>query len=98
MLTKQRLLQVGLILVTLLYLFLLPFALYIVELSGIVLNGNYFLGLLILFIVFCLPASLGVSIYLMWSNYRQGRHRRALLSCAVPFVVVPIVYLICTLF
>lgn len=72
---------------TILYIVLfLPF-LYMGLLSSMIFDNPSMtvpVGLSIIFFTFLIPLSMPVSIYLTWSRYLRGQHKKARIFCILP--------------
>ena len=86
-LTVSKKCKHGLILCTIIYLLLFPFLLYMGLLSSMVSDSPritpFFVGV-IMFIVFCMPLSIPISIYLMSSRYFRKHYDKARLFSRMP--------------
>ena len=89
--TSSKKCKRGLILCTVIYVVLSPFLLYMALLSSMVSDSPritpFFVGV-IMFIVFCIPLSIPISIYFMWSRYFREQYGKARLFSCVPFYVM----------
>lgn|GEM_PF-6118835 len=47
-----------------------------------------------MFIVFCIPLSIPISIYLMWSRYFRKQYDKARLFSGIPVYVMAIVFIL----
>jgi len=87
----------GLILCTIIDVLLFPFLLYMGLLSSMVSDSPritpFFVGV-IMFIVFCMPLSIPVSIYLMWSHYFRKQYDKARLFSRMPVYVTVGVFIL----
>lgn len=87
----------GLILCTIIYVLLFPFLFYMGLLSSMVSDSPritpFFVGV-IMFIVFCMPLSIPVSIYLMWSRYFRKQYDKARLFSRMPVYVTVGVFIL----
>jgi threonine/homoserine/homoserine lactone efflux protein len=87
----------GLILCTIIYVLLFPFLLYMGLLSSMVSDSPritpFFVGV-IMFIVFCIPLSIPVSIYLMWSRYFRKQYDKVHLFSRMPVYVMAGVFIL----
>src|SRR5690348_13622349 len=87
----------GLMLCTVVYVLLFPFLLYMGLLSSMVSDSPritpFFVGV-IMFIVFCIPLSIPVSIYLMWSRYFRKQYDKARLFSRMPVYVTAGVFIL----
>lgn len=64
---------------TLVYVILFPSFLYIALLSGMVLENpktTVPIGLTMMFVMFWIPVSMPISIYLMWSSFSHHKYNR----------------------
>ena len=74
---------------TFLYLILLPFFLLISLGSGMIFDKPSMptpLGLWIMFMLFCVPFSMVVSIFMIWRNYLIANFKKAYIYCMLPFL------------
>lgn len=96
-LTSSKKCKWELILCTIIYVILFPFLLYMGLLSSMVSDGPritpFFVGV-IMFIVFCIPLSIPVSIYLMWSRYSREQYEKARLFAWIPVHVIGVVFIL----
>lgn len=96
-LTSSKKCKRGLILCTVIYVLLFPFLLYMGLLSSMVSDSPritpFFVGV-IMFIVFCMPLSIPVSIYLMWSRYFRKQYDKARLFSRMPVYVTAGVFIL----
>lgn len=51
-------------------------------------------GLSIIAAAWCIPLSIPVSIYLIWSSYSSGRYKRARYFCALPIIMIGVFLLV----
>lgn len=51
-------------------------------------------GISIMIAAWCIPLSIPVSIYLIWSNYSSGRYKRARYFCALPIIMMGVAFLV----
>lgn len=90
-------LKVGLSICTIIYVILFPFLFYAALLSAMVADSPratpLFVGLT-MFVVFWLPLSVPISIYLMWSRYLRNQQSKARIFAGLPFYVFGIIMLI----
>lgn len=87
----------GLILCTAVYVLLFPFFFYMALLSAMVSdNPNImpFLVGVIMLIVFCIPLSIPISIYLMWSRYFRKQYDKARSFYWIPVYVIAAVFVL----
>lgn len=95
--TSSKKCKRGLILCTVIYVLLFPFLLYMGLLSSMVSDSPritpFFVGV-IMFIVFCMPLSIPVSIYLMWSRYFRKQYDEARLFSRMPVYVTAGVFIL----
>jgi len=86
-----------LIVCTTLYIILFPFLVYLALLSSMVSDGPQitpFMVGLIMFIMFSLPLSIPISLYLMWSRYLQNQIDKARVFSLLPFYTAVIVFIL----
>jgi len=82
---------------TIIYVILFPFLFYMAMLSSMIFDNPHMtttLGLSIIFTTFCIPLSIPVSIYLMWSRYFQGLYKKTGFFCTLPPLTFGAVYFI----
>jgi threonine/homoserine/homoserine lactone efflux protein len=95
--TSSKKCKRGLIFCTVIYALLFPFLLYMGLLSSMVSDSPritpFFVGV-IMFIVFCIPLSIPISIYLMWSRYFRKQYDKARLFSGIPVYVMAIVFIL----
>lgn len=73
---------------TLVYIVLFPFFFYVALLSSMMFGNpktTLFIGMSIMFIMFWIPLSIPISIYLMWSRFSQHKYKNTLLWGLLPF-------------
>lgn len=95
--TNQKSVKCWAIFWTLLYLALFPLLIYAALFSVMVFDNPHMtvpLGLSIIGVIFFIPLSIPVSIYLIWSNYWHSRYKRSLFFCALPILTLIIVLLL----
>lgn len=79
---------------TMIYVILFPFLFYMAMLSGMIFDNPHMtntLGLTIIFTTFCIPLSIPVSIYLIWSRYLRGQYKKAVFFCWLPLLTLVVV-------
>jgi hypothetical protein len=95
--TSSKKCKRELILCTVIYVLLFPFLLYMALLSSMVSDSPritpFFVGV-IMFIVFCIPLSIPISIYFMWSRYFREQYGKARLFSCIPFYVMAGVFVL----
>lgn len=82
---------------TLLYLILSPFLFYMALLSSMIFakpSMTIPVGLSIMALIFCIPLSMLISIYLIWSRYNRKEYKKSLLFCALPFSITIVVVIV----
>lgn len=88
--------ELRLIIYSTIYVFLFPFFLGMAFLSPMVADSSrvtsFFLGVTI-FMMFCIPLSIPISIYFMWSRYFRKQYDKAHLFSRTPFYVTVIVFI-----
>lgn len=102
---RSRALKWGLSICTTIYILLLPPLFYMAVLSSMVSDGPSVTPLavgIVMFMMFWIPISIPVSIYLMWSRYCRHQCNRACVysllpvgTFAVVFVLVSIILHLC---
>lgn len=83
-----KILKWGLGFCTTIYILLFPFLFYMAILSSMVSDGpdtTPFMVGVIMSLMFLLPLSVPVSIYLMWSRYFRNQANKALFFAGLPF-------------
>jgi hypothetical protein len=81
---------------TIIYVILFPFFFYMALLSTMVFDNPHMtvpLGSLIILVTFCIPLSMPISIYLMWSKYCRLQYKKAGFFCILPLLTFGGVYL-----
>lgn len=95
--TSSKKCKQELILCTVIYVLLFPFLLYMALLSSMVSDSPritpFFVGV-IMFIVFCIPLSIPISIYFMWSRYFREQYGKARLFSYIPFYMMAGVFVL----
>ena len=82
---------------TLVYVILFPSFLYIALLSGMVLENpktTVPIGLTMMFVMFWIPLSMPVSVYLMWSNFSRHKYNRTLFLGLLPLLTFAVALLL----
>ena len=84
-------------LATVIYLLLFPFLLMLAGASILVFDSPSMpipLGLSIIFVYFCVPFSIPVAVYLVWSRYSRGVYKESRQFCLMPlyFFVALFIY------
>ncbi len=94
----SRALKWGLSICTAVYVILFPFLFYMALLSSMVSDGpsttSFMVGA-IMFIMFWLPLSVPISIYLMWSRLFRNQPGKALIFAGLPFYTFGVILFIC---
>jgi Mn2+/Fe2+ NRAMP family transporter len=75
---------------TISYLCLLPFVFMLAVASIMVFDSpsmTVAIGLSIIFMYFCVPLSIPVTLYLVWSRYSQGDYKKSRWCCLMPLCV-----------
>lgn len=97
-LKKQKTTKWWILTMTLLYLVAFPVLLYASFFSVAVLESasaiKEFFQLIFVFVCFCVPLSIPLSIYFMWRRYFQREYKKAYFYCAVPIVTSIVVYVL----
>lgn len=86
---------------TVLYAVLFPFLFYMAMLSSMVFDNPHMTttrGLSIIFTTFCVPLSIPISIYLMWSRYFREQYKKSSFFCAIPLLTFLVVFLVLDVF
>ena len=82
---------------TVVYLILLPFACGAALFSGMVFDNNQMtvpIGLTIICLIFLIPISIPVSIYLIWSSYERAEYKKTYVACFMPiFTAIAVEFL-----
>jgi hypothetical protein len=87
---SQEIAKYGAIGWTIAYLLLLPYLLMLASMSVMVFDSPYMseiIGNTIRFLMYCVPLSVPVTIYLIWSNYLKGQYRKSCLFWFLPLIV-----------
>lgn len=82
---------------TTIYLILFPFFFYIALLSGMIFDKptmTVALGLWIMFMLFWIPLSMPISIYLAWSYYFKDQYTKSRYFCGLPILVFVLVVIL----
>ena len=82
---------------TIAFLIFFPFFFFVALMSSMIFDNPKMtapMGLWIMFMIFWIPLSMPISIYLMWSNYSRGLYRKTRLFWALPFLTLGIVILL----
>jgi hypothetical protein len=80
--------------VTFIYLILLPFSVMLAITSIMVFDRPSItvpVGLSIIFMYFCIPLSIPLTLYLVWSRYSQENYRKSRLFCLIPLGIVTVI-------
>lgn len=75
---------------TIIYLVLFPFFAYIALLSGMLLENpktTVPVGLSMMLVMFCIPLSMPISIYLMWTNFSRHNYNKTLFYGLLPLFI-----------
>ena len=86
---KMKLVKYFAILWTLVYTALYPLVFQYATYSGMVFDGpriTAFQGFTFMALVFSIPFSMPLSVYLIWSRYLRGCYREAIFFCFLPFL------------
>ena len=89
-LSKVKWIAWNLSIVTVLYLLVFPFVLYMHLFSVMVFdnpNITRFGGLTIIGFALTIPLSIPVAIFLMWRRFNQKQYAKAYFHCIAPFLV-----------
>ena len=84
-------------LATIIYLVLFPFLFMLAGASILVFDSPSMpipLGLSIIFVYFCVPLSIPISVYFVWSRYLRGDYQESRRFCLMPlyFFVALLIY------
>lgn len=77
--------------VTILYFFLFPLLIGFAGASVMVFDSPSMTiigGLSIIFMYICIPVSIPITLYLVWSRYIQGKYRQSRLFCLIPLGIL----------
>jgi threonine/homoserine/homoserine lactone efflux protein len=95
--TSSKKCKWGLIFCTAIYTLLFPFLFYMALLSAMVSDNpritSFFVGVIML-IVLCIPLSIPISIYFMWSRYFRKQYDKARLFSWIPFYIIAAVFVL----
>ncbi len=93
---RSKTLKWGLSICTTIYILLLPFLFQMAMLSLMIADGpgtTVFMVLVVMSLMFLIPLSIPVSIYLMWSRYARKQQNRALIFAGLPLYTFGAVFL-----
>ena len=93
---QSRALKWGLGICTTIYVLLFPFLFYMAILSSMVSDGpdtTPFMVGVVMSLMFLLPLSVPVSIYLMWSRYFRNQANKALIFVGLPFYTFAAIFI-----
>jgi hypothetical protein len=76
---------------TIIYLLLFPILIGLAGASFMVFDSSSMTiigGLSLIFMYFCIPVSIPITLYLVWSRYTQGKYRQSRVFCLIPLVIL----------
>lgn len=76
---------------TIIYLLLFPIVIGLAGASFMVFDSPSMTaigGLSIIFMYLCIPISIPITLYLVWSRYTQGKYRQSRLLCLIPLAIL----------
>jgi hypothetical protein len=76
---------------TIIYLFLFPILVGLAGASFMVFDSPSMTvigGLSLIFLYFCIPISIPITLYLVWSRYKQEKYRQSRLLCLIPLAIL----------
>ena len=82
---------------TLIYVMLFPSFLYIAFISGMVLENpktTVPIGLTMMFVMFWIPLSMPISVYLMWSHFSHHKYNRTIFWGLLPLLTFVVALLL----
>lgn len=80
---------------TIIYLLLFPFLVMFAGASTMVFDSpsmTITYGLSIIFLSLCIPLSIPITLYFVWSRYSQDKYKISRLFCLIPFCIAVVTF------